>query len=101
MKDRFDPIAMSTQNAKLNGGRNFEDSLGICRLCTPSLKLTLECLNAVTGWELPLQTPLHFGPAHREPHEDVQFPPRPDQRDRGAVSEVWLEVLDGPAQGKP
>ena len=28
VKDRFDPIAMSTQNAKLNGGRNFEDSLG-------------------------------------------------------------------------
>jgi aldehyde:ferredoxin oxidoreductase len=51
VKDRFDPIAMSTQNAKLNGGRNIEDSLGICRLCTPSLALTLECLNAVTGWD--------------------------------------------------
>ena len=51
VKDRFDPIAMSTQNAKLNGGRNFEDSLGVCRLCTPSLTLTLECLNAITGWD--------------------------------------------------
>jgi aldehyde:ferredoxin oxidoreductase len=51
VKDRFDPIAMSTQNAVLNGGRNLEDSLGICRLCTPNLGLTLECINAVTGWE--------------------------------------------------
>jgi aldehyde:ferredoxin oxidoreductase len=51
VKERFDPIAMSTQNAKLNGGRNVEDSLGVCRLCTPSLALTLECLNAITGWD--------------------------------------------------
>jgi aldehyde:ferredoxin oxidoreductase len=51
VKDRFDPIAMSTQNAVLNGGRNLEDSLGICRLCTPNLALTLECINAVTGWD--------------------------------------------------
>ena len=34
----------------LNGGRNVEDSLGICRLCTPNLAMTLECINAVTGW---------------------------------------------------
>jgi aldehyde:ferredoxin oxidoreductase len=51
VKDRFDPIDMSTMNAKLNGGRSVEDSLGICRLCTPNLALTLECTNAVTGWE--------------------------------------------------
>jgi aldehyde:ferredoxin oxidoreductase len=51
VKDRFDPIAMSTMNAKINGGRNVEDSLGICRLCTPNLALTLECINAATGWE--------------------------------------------------
>ena len=30
---------------------SLEDSLGICRLCTPNLALTLECTNAVTGWE--------------------------------------------------
>jgi aldehyde:ferredoxin oxidoreductase len=51
VQDRFDPVAMSTQNAVLNGGRNIEDSLGICRLCTPNLALTLECINATTGWD--------------------------------------------------
>lgn len=61
VKDRFDPIAMSTQNARLNGGRNFEDSLGICRLCTPNLKLALECLNAVTGWDFQVADAVEFG----------------------------------------
>ena len=37
-------------NAKINGGRNLEDSLGICRLCTPNLALTIDIINAVTGW---------------------------------------------------
>lgn len=61
VKDRFDPIAMSTMNAKLNGGRNLEDSLGICRLCTPDLALTLECLNAVTGWNWTKQDAVTMG----------------------------------------
>jgi aldehyde:ferredoxin oxidoreductase len=51
VKDRFDPLEMSTQNAKLNGGRQFEDCLGVCRFCTSDFNLTLECLNAITGWD--------------------------------------------------
>ncbi len=61
VQDRFDPIAMSTQNANLNGGRNLEDSLGICRLCTPNLALTLDCLNAVTGWDWGVDQAKEFG----------------------------------------
>lgn len=61
VKDRFDPIAMSTMNAWLNGGRNVEDSLGICRLCTPSLALTLEIINAVTGWDWDIESAKEMG----------------------------------------
>jgi aldehyde:ferredoxin oxidoreductase len=61
VQDRFDPIAMSTMNAKLNGGRSLEDSLGICRLCTPNLALTLQCLNAVTGWDWEVPDAIEFG----------------------------------------
>lgn len=61
VKDRFDPVAMATMNAKINGGRNLEDSLGICRLCTPSLALTLDCLNAVTGWNWGVEEARTFG----------------------------------------
>jgi aldehyde:ferredoxin oxidoreductase len=61
LKDRFDPIGHSTLNAKLNGGRNLEDSLGICRLCTPNLALTLEIINAVTGWEWDVESAKEMG----------------------------------------
>ncbi|MCE5253994.1 MAG: hypothetical protein LLG45_07305 [Actinomycetia bacterium] len=61
VKDRFDPIAMSTMNALLNGGRNVEDSLGICRLCTPNLALTLEIINAVTGWGWDVESAKEMG----------------------------------------
>jgi len=61
VKDLFDPIAMSTQNANLNGGRQFEDCLGVCRLCTPSFTLTLECLNAITGWDVTIPEAMDVG----------------------------------------
>lgn len=48
-------------NAWLNGGRNVEDSLGICRLCTPSLALTLEIINAVTGWDWDIESAKEMG----------------------------------------
>jgi aldehyde:ferredoxin oxidoreductase len=61
VKDRFDPLAMSTMNAKLNGGRNVEDSLGICRLCTPSLAMTLDVIKDVTGWEWKTEEAIEMG----------------------------------------
>ncbi|MBN1319894.1 MAG: hypothetical protein JXA87_03540 [Thermoleophilia bacterium] len=61
LKDRFDPIGHATMNAQLNGGRNVEDSLGICRLCTPSLALTLEIINAATGWDWDMEAAKEMG----------------------------------------
>jgi aldehyde:ferredoxin oxidoreductase len=61
VKDRFDPLEMSTQNAKLNGGRQFEDCLGVCRFCTSDFNLTLECLNAITGWNFTIPEAMDVG----------------------------------------
>jgi aldehyde:ferredoxin oxidoreductase len=61
VKDRFDPLEMSTQNAKLNGGRQFEDCLGVCRFCTSDFNLTLECLNAITGWDFTIPEAMDVG----------------------------------------
>jgi aldehyde:ferredoxin oxidoreductase len=61
VQDRFDPIAMSTQNARINGGRQFEDCLGVCRFCTSDFSLTLECLNAVTGWDVTIPEAMDVG----------------------------------------
>jgi aldehyde:ferredoxin oxidoreductase len=61
LQNRFDPQEVSTLNAKLNGRRQFEDSLGICRFCTHDFQLTLDCLNAVTGWEFNIQEAMDVG----------------------------------------
>jgi aldehyde:ferredoxin oxidoreductase len=61
VQDRFDPLGMSTQNAKLNGGRQFEDCLGVCRFCTSDFNLTLECLNSITGWDFTIPEAMDVG----------------------------------------
>jgi aldehyde:ferredoxin oxidoreductase len=61
VQDRFNPLEMSTQNAKLNGGRQFEDCLGVCRFCTSDFNLTLECLNAITGWDFTIPEAMDVG----------------------------------------
>ena len=60
-KDRFDPIGNSRQNAQLNGGRQFEDCLGTCRFLTTDFQLTVDCLNAVTGWEFTISDAMEAG----------------------------------------
>jgi aldehyde:ferredoxin oxidoreductase len=60
-KDRFDPIGMAKQNAQLNGGRQFEDCLGTCRFLTTDFQLTVDCLNAVTGWEFTISDGMEAG----------------------------------------
>ena len=60
-KDRFDPIGNSRQNARLNGGRQFEDCLGTCRFLTTDFQLTVDCLNAVTGWEFTISDAMEAG----------------------------------------
>jgi aldehyde:ferredoxin oxidoreductase len=60
-QDRFDPLAVSTQNAKINGGRQFEDCLGVCRFCTSDFSLVLECLNAITGWDVTIPEAMDVG----------------------------------------
>jgi len=48
--NRFDPQEVGRFNAQVNGRRQFEDSLGICRFTAEEFALTIECLNAATGF---------------------------------------------------
>lgn len=61
VSNRFDPIEVSTVNARLNGGRQFEDCLGVCRFCTSDFGLTLDCLNAITGWDFTIPEAMDVG----------------------------------------
>jgi aldehyde:ferredoxin oxidoreductase len=57
----FSPEEVSTVNARINGWRQFEDCLGTCRFCTPDALLTVESVNAVTGWDLTVADAMTIG----------------------------------------
>ncbi len=61
VKDPFDPIEVSTMNAKVNGRRIFEDTLAICILCEVDLQLAVDALNAATGWDFDVQEAFDVG----------------------------------------
>ncbi len=100
VKDRFDPIAMSTMNAKVNGGRNFEDSLGMCRLCTPSLPLTLECLNAITGWGFEIKDAVETGLRIVNQMRMFNFRHGLKKEIEGPSERYGSTPTNGPAEGK-
>ena len=59
--DPFSHEEVSTLNAKFNGIRQFDDCLGTCRIASTNPKTQLECLNAVTGWNLSLDDAFSIG----------------------------------------
>lgn len=61
VKDVFSHEEISTTNARFSGIRVFDDCLGSCRIASPHPKAQLECLNAVTGWNLTLEDAFTIG----------------------------------------
>ena len=59
--DLFSPEEVAELNAKVNGWRQFDDSLVVCRFAAFTPTLVLECLNAVTGWGLVLEDAMKIG----------------------------------------
>jgi aldehyde:ferredoxin oxidoreductase len=98
--DRFSLEDVVTTNAKINGWRQFDDSLGTCRFCMGNPHDTLECLNALTGWDLDLEQAMRIGRrivnllrVFNIEHGLVPSMERPSER-YGSVP------VDGPAAGK-
>jgi aldehyde:ferredoxin oxidoreductase len=60
--DRFDPMAVSTANARLKGAMVFEDSMVTCRwnTCT-GIDLLTTAVNAATGWDMDLAEAMVVG----------------------------------------
>ena len=98
--DPFSPEEVSTINAKFNGIRQFDDTLGTCRISSSSPKLQLDCLNAVTGWNLELEDAFHIG--RRIINQLRMFNIRHGlRRENERPSARYGSVpVDGPAQGK-
>jgi aldehyde:ferredoxin oxidoreductase len=99
VKNAFDPYEVSAANARLNGRRQFDDCLGMCRFCLYDFQLTVDCLNAVTGWDFSVQEA--FGVGRRVVHQLRLFNVR-----HGLTKEIEAPSarygsapVDGPAKG--
>ena len=61
LKDPFNPEAVSTLNAKLNGRRQFSDTLCVCRFCMEGFQNEVDALNAATGWDFTVSEAMEVG----------------------------------------
>lgn len=59
--DSFSTEEIPLLNAKVNGMRQLDDSLVICRFAANNPKLILESLRAVTGWKLGIEDAMIIG----------------------------------------
>lgn len=100
MQDQFNAVAVAVMNAKLNGRRQFEDSLGICFLGAQDLQLLVDNLNAATGWDFDIREALDTG--LRTINQLRVFNFRHGlKKELEAPSVRYGSVpVDGPAQGK-
>jgi len=100
MQDQFNAVAVAVMNAKLNGRRQFEDSLGICFLGAQDLQLLIDTLNAATGWNFDIREALDAGLRIINQLRVFNFR-HGLSKDLEAPSARYGSVpVDGPAQGK-
>ena len=98
--DPFSHEEVSTLNAKFNGIRQFDDCLGTCRFAAPHPKLQLECLNAVTGWNLSLEDAFTIGRRMINQLRMFNFRHGMKKEDEHPSKRYGSIPVDGPAKGK-
>jgi len=98
--DPFSHEEMSTLNARFNGVRVFDDCLGTCRIAATNPKLQLECLNAVTGWELTLEDIFTIGRRVVNQLRMFNFRHGMKRGDEWPSKRYGSIPVDGPAKGK-
>ena len=100
VKDPFDPIAVSTMNAKLNGKGQFLDSLPICRFCMPDFKTPIEALNIITGWSFDIPEAMDAGRRIINQFRAFNFRHGLTKEMEAPSVRYGSTPVDGPAQGK-
>jgi len=100
VKDPFSHEETSTLNAKFNGIRMFDDCLGTCRIAATDPKLLLECLNAVTGWEMTLKDAFTVGRRIVNQLRVFNFRHGMKREDERPSKRYGSIPVDGPAEGK-
>jgi len=100
LQDPFDPIEVSTINAKVSGRRQFEDCLGICFFCTQDLQITTDALNAVTGWDFDIWEAMDVGRRTINQLRVFNFRHGLTKDIEAPSVRYGSSPVDGPAQGK-
>ena len=98
--DPFSHQEVSSINARFNGVRQFDDCLGTCRFVATDPKLQLECLNAVTGWELTLEDVFSVGRRVVNQLRVFNFHHGMKREDERPSKRYGSVPIDGPARGK-
>ena len=100
MQDQFNAVAVATMNAKLNGRRQFEDSLGICFLGAQDIQLLVDCLNAATGWDYSVKEAIDTGLRTVNQLRLFNFRHGLKKELEAPSTRYGSSPVDGPAQGK-
>jgi aldehyde:ferredoxin oxidoreductase len=100
LKNLFDPIEVSTIVAKVNGRRQFEDSLGVCFFCMQDLQMTVDALNAVTGWDFDIWEAMDVGRRIINQLRVFNFRHGLSKDIEAPSVRYGSSPVDGPAQGK-
>ena len=98
--DPFSHDEVATINATFNGIRQFDDCLGTCRIASTDPKLQLDCLNAVTGWELTLEDAFTIGRRVINQLRMFNFRHGMKKEDERPSKRYGSIPVDGPAKGK-
>jgi aldehyde:ferredoxin oxidoreductase len=98
--DPFSHEEVSRTNARYNGIRQFDDCLGTCRFVSPHPQLQLECVNAVTGWDLSLEDVFTVGLRVVNQLRVFNFRHGMRKEDERPSKRYGSVPIDGPAKGK-
>jgi len=100
ISNSFSPYEVAAANAKVDGWFVFLDCLGICRFTATSPQLTVDCVNAVTGWNLKLEDALTIGRRAINVLRVFNFRHGLDPALEAPSPRYGSTPSDGPAQGK-
>jgi aldehyde:ferredoxin oxidoreductase len=98
--DPYSHDEVSTFNAKFNGIRQFDDCLGTCRYAAPDPKLVVQCVNAVTGWNLSFEDAFTIGLRVVNQLRMFNFAHGIKAEDERPSKRYGSIPVDGPAKGK-
>jgi aldehyde:ferredoxin oxidoreductase len=98
--DPFSHEEVSRTNARYNGVRQFDDCLGTCRFVSPHPRLQLECVNAVTGWDLSLDDVFTVGLRVVNQLRVFNFRHGMRKEDERPSKRYGSVPIDGPAKGR-